>query len=423
MELASIKHLVILGGGTAGTMVANRMAKRLSSKDWKVIIVDPNETHLYQPGLLFLPFGAVDEEDDVRSRASTLNKKVDWRKTNVVRIDTAKKVVETEQGEPIRYDLLIIASGSRIRPDLTEGMQGPAYGKTVHDFYTLPGALALREVLSKFTFGRIVVNIVEMPIKCPVAPLEFIFLADDFFRKKGIRDDVELVYVTPLDGAFTKPVASKMLSGLLQEKNVRVETEFSCARVDAERGTIVSWDEREVPFDLLVTIPTHSGAEFVERSGLGNELGFIPTDPKTLQARGHDDIFVIGDATDVPASKAGSVAHFEAEILTENLTALIHGDPPEMTFDGHANCFVETGNGKALLIDFNYDVEPLPGSYPLPVVGPFSLLEESKVNHLGKLAFRWMYWNGLLPGKPLPLPAQMSMLGKHTLDLTTKEQP
>lgn len=423
MGAVGLKYLVILGAGTAGTMIANRMAKRLSSKEWRVIVVDPSDTHLYQPGLLFLPFGSVDEEQDGRSRASTLNKKVEWKKTGVLRVDAARKIVETESGEDLRYDLLVIASGSRIRPDLTEGMMGPAYGKSVHDFYTLPGALALREALSSFTSGRLVVNIVEMPIKCPVAPLEFIFLADDFFRKKGVRDQVELVYVTPLDGAFTKPVASKLLSGLLKEKKILVETEFSCARVDAERGTITSWDEREVRFDLLVTVPTHSGAEFVERSGLGNELGFIPTDPKTLAARGHEGIFVIGDATDVPASKAGSVAHFEAEILTENLTAIIHGDPPQMTFDGHANCFVETGNGKALLIDFNYDVEPLPGSYPLPIVGPFSLLQESTVNHLGKLAFRWMYWNGLLPGKPLPLPAQMSMLGKRTDESATKEEP
>ncbi len=418
-----LKHLVILGGGTAGTMVANRMAKRLSLKEWQVTLVDPSSAHLYQPGLLFLPFGSTDEGQDVRDRASTLHKKVTWKMARVTRVDTEKKLVELEDANSIPYDLLVIASGSRIRPDLTEGLATPAYGASIFDFYTLPGALALRQALARFESGRIVINIVEMPIKCPVAPLEFTFLADDFFRKKGIRDKVELLYVTPLDGAFTKPVASKLLGGLLEKKGIGLETEFACARVDAERRVIVSYDEREVPYDLLVTIPTHSGAAFVEKSGLGNELAFIPTDPHTLRARGHDDIFVIGDATDVPASKAGSVAHFEAEVLTENLTAIIHGDPPEMTFDGHANCFVETGDGKALLIDFNYDVEPLPGSYPLPLIGPFSLLEESTVNHLGKLAFRWMYWNGLLPGKPIPLPAHMTMMGKHTIDSAPKDQP
>lgn len=417
-----MKQLVILGGGTAGTMVANRMAKRLPSTEWQVTLVDPNAEHLYQPGLLFLPFGATDEEDDLRERRSTLHRKVAWKMASVGRVDAMKNLVELENGESLPYDLLVIASGSRIRPDLTEGMLGPAYGQTVHDFYTLPGAMALRLALGQMESGRLVINIVEMPIKCPVAPLEFAFLADDFFRKKGIRDKIEIVYATPLDGAFTKPVASKLLGNLLERKKISVETEFSCARVDPERKVIASWDEREIPFDLLVTIPTHSGAAFVERSGLGNELAFIPTDPHSLRARGHDNIFVIGDATDVPASKAGSVAHFEAEVLTENLTAIINGDAPEATFDGHANCFVETGDGKALLIDFNYDVEPLPGSYPVPLIGPFSLLEESTTNHLGKLAFRWMYWNGLLPGKPIPLPAHMTMMGKHQVDTAAKEQ-
>ncbi|MCA9586750.1 MAG: NAD(P)/FAD-dependent oxidoreductase, partial [Myxococcales bacterium] len=307
-----MKHLVILGGGTAGTMVANRMAKRLSRKEWQVTLVDPSGTHLYQPGLLFLPFGADDEAQDTRDRATTLHDKVVWKQSRVRRVDHAHKRVELEGADPLPYDLLVIASGSRIRPDLTEGMMGPAYGDTVHDFYTLPGALALRKALAKLESGRVVINIVEMPIKCPVAPLEFAFLADEFFRKKGIRDKVELVYVTPLDGAFTKPIASKLLGGLLEKKQIKVETEFSCGRVDAEQKKIISWDEREVAYDLLVTIPTHSGAAFIEASGLGNELGFVPTDPHTLKARGHDDIFVIGDATDVPASKAGSVAHFEA---------------------------------------------------------------------------------------------------------------
>jgi sulfide:quinone oxidoreductase len=250
-----------------------------------------------------------------------------------------------------------------------------------------------------------------MPIKCPVAPLEFAFLADEYFQKRGIRSGVELTFVTPLDGAFTKPIASQRLGHLLEEKNVRVVTEFSTGSVSDDR--IVSWDEREVPFDLLVTVPTHSGAAFVERSGLGNELAFIPTDHRSLLAKGLENVFVIGDATDVPASKAGSVAHFEAETLIENLGRAAEGRELVSTFDGHANCFVETGDGKALLIDFNYDVEPLPGKYPLPGVGPFSLLEESKLNHQGKLAFRWIYWNGLLPGKPIPVPAQMSMAGKE----------
>ncbi len=409
-----MKHLLILGAGTAGTMVANRMVKKLPQKEWQVTVVDPDTTHLYQPGLLFLPFGNHEESELVRPRAATLDDRVEWKQRTVLEIDSQARSVVLDDGERLAYDLLVIASGSRIRPDLTEGLLGDAWQRSVFDFYTLDGAVKLRDALAKFRGGKLVINLVELPIKCPVAPLEFAFLADEFFKRQGIRDEVELTYVTPLDGAFTKPIASKRLGHLLQEKNVKVETEFAVGSVTDHE--LVSFDERRVPFDLLVTIPTHTGAAFVERSGLGNELAFIPTDKHSLAAKGLDNVFVVGDATDVPASKAGSVAHFEAETLIENLERAATGRALASTFDGHANCFVETGGGKALLIDFNYDVEPLPRKYPLPGLGPFSLLEESKLNHQGKLAFRWIYWNGLLPGKPIPVPAQMSLAGKEQPD-------
>jgi sulfide:quinone oxidoreductase len=408
-----MKHLVILGAGTAGTIVANRMVRTLDERSWQVTVVDPEETHLYQPGLLFLPFGNREEAELVRPRGRTLDARVQWQKREVTAVDTAARTVALDDGSTLSYDFLVIATGSRIRPELTEGMTGEGWQSKVFDFYTLDGAIKLRDAMADFKGGRLVINVVEMPIKCPVAPLEFAFLADAFFKGRGIRSGVEIVYATPLDGAFTRPIASQRLGHLLEEKNVRVEREFACGQVDGAAGKLTSFDGRTIDFDLLVTVPTHSGAEFAIRSGLGNELGFIPTDKHSLAAKGLERVFVIGDATDVPASKAGSVAHFEAETLVENLQRAIEGKALLDSFDGHANCFVETGDGKALLIDFNYDTEPLPGHYPLPGIGPFSLLEESRINHQGKLAFRWIYWNGLLPGKPIPVPAQMSMMGKH----------
>jgi sulfide:quinone oxidoreductase len=296
---------------------------------------------------------------------------------------------------------------------MTPGLMGEGWRRDAFDFYTLEGALALRDRLAGFDAGRLVVNIVELPIKCPVAPLEFLFLADEFFRRRGVRDRVELVLVTPLDGAFTKPIASRTLGYLLERKGIRVETEFSTGEVDGARRVLRSYDERQVPYDLLVSIPTHSGAEFVEHSGLGNELAFVPTDAHTLAARKLDNVFVLGDATDVPTSKAGSVAHFQGHVLAENIQRAIEGRELVNAFDGHANCFVETGFGKALLIDFNYEVEPLPGRYPLAYAGPFSLLRESRINHWGKRAFRWLYWHMLLPALPIPVPSRMTMAGKR----------
>jgi sulfide:quinone oxidoreductase len=405
-----MKHLVILGAGTAGTAVANRMAKRLPS-DWSVTVVDPSSRHLYQPGLLFIPFGGNDAIE--RPRGGTLRPGITWVREPVSRVDPDARKVVLEAGAAIPYDLLVIASGARTRPEETPGVLGPGWRNTVHDFYTLEGARALRGAFARFAGGRLVVNVVEMPIKCPVAPLEFLFLADDEFTRRGIRDRVELVYATPLDGAFTRPACSRLLASLLTEKGITVETEFAAAEVDAEGKIVRSYDDRSIPYDLLVTVPVHKGAAFLEASGLGNDMAFVPTDPATLAAKEDDHIFALGDAADLPSSKAGSAAHFQAEVLQENLLATIAGRSPRSAFDGHVNCFIESGKGKALLVDFNYDTEPLPGVFPLPLVGPMPLLKEARRNHWGKLLFQWAYWNLLLPGRPIPISRRMSMAGKR----------
>jgi sulfide:quinone oxidoreductase len=252
-----------------------------------------------------------------------------------------------------------------------------------------------------------------MPIKCPVAPLEFTFLADAFFAERGMRDKVDITFVTPLEGAFTKPIASRHLGGMLEERHIALEGDYVVDRVDPDTKTLVSMDEREVPFDLLVTVPLNMGADFIARSGLGDDLNYVPVDKHTLLSTKYDNIFALGDASNIPASKAGSVAHFSIELFTENFVEHIAGRPMTKQFDGHANCFIESGHGKGLLIDFNYDTEPLPGYYPVPGVGPFTLLKESHRNHWGKLGFRWAYWHVMLRGRPMPVPALMSMAGKH----------
>jgi sulfide:quinone oxidoreductase len=282
----------------------------------------------------------------------------------------------------------------------------------VFDFYTHEGATALAKKLETWQGGKLVVQVVEMPIKCPVAPLEFVFLAESFFSERGMRDKVEITYVTPLPSAFTKPICSEHMGHLLTERKIALESDYMVERVDSEAKMLVSYDEREVPYDLLVTVPLNMGADYVARSGLGNELNLVPVDKHTLLSKTYDTIWALGDANDIPASKAGSVAHFEIEVFIDNFVEHIAGKPLTGSFDGHANCFIETGYGKAMLIDFNYDTEPLPGKFPVPGVGPMSLLKETKVNHMGKLAFRWAYWNVLMPGRPMPIGAAMSMTGK-----------
>jgi sulfide:quinone oxidoreductase len=396
------KRVAILGAGTGGTIVANRLRRRFAEDELEIHVVDRDDRHVYQPGLLFVPFGHADPEEIVRPRHRQLRAGIEFHERAVEAASLAEQRVELDDGTSLPYDLLVVATGAELQPQETDGLLGAGWMEHIFTFYTVEGAAALREALERFSAGRLVVNLVDMPIKCPVAPLEFAFLADGYFRERGVRKDVDIFFATPLDGAFTKPVASERLAGLLAEKEIELVTEFNAGEVDGERGRLVSFDERELGFDLLVTVPLHGGASFVGRSeGLGDVLGFVPTNPRTLQTSAAPNVFALGDAADIPTSKAGSVTHFEAEVLVENIARTLAGRELDDAYDGHANCFIETGLGKALLIDFNYETEPLPGRFPT-AAGPLPLLQESRLNHLGKLMFQWFYWHALLPGRPLP---------------------
>lgn len=410
-----MKKLLILGAGTAGTMMLNKLAKELDRSEWQLTIVDKDDKHYYQPGFLFIPFGIYEPEDVVKPKKEFFPKGIEFILDEVEEVKGVENKVLLKSGKEIGYDILIISTGTTPVPEETEGLKDKLWYKEIFDFYTYEGSTRLAEKLKNWEGGRMVINLAETTIKCPVAPLEFAFLADTFFKEKGIRDKVDIFYVTPLPGAFTKPIATKMLSQLLEEKRINVVPDFYLEHVDNEEKRIVSYDGQEIDFDLLVSIPVNKGADMVENSNMGDidDLNFIPTDKNTLQSKNFENIFVIGDATNLPTSKAGSVAHFEGEILIENVLNYISGKPLEAKFDGHANCFIETGNGKATLIDFNYDTEPLPGKFPFAGIGPMSLLKESRLNHMGKLAFKWIYWHMLLTGKKLPVSTNMSLTGKN----------
>ena len=409
----SAPRIVVLGAGTGGTMVANRLRRRLEPKEADIHVVDRDDRHVYQPGLLFVPFGLAHLDEIVRPRRRQLHSGITFHEGAIDSVSLERQSVRLEDGSDLPYDVLVVATGARLQPEETEGLTGPGWNERVFTFYTAPGAEALREALEWFDGGRLVVNLVDMPIKCPVAPLEFVFLADWHLRERGIRGETELVFATPLDGAFTKPVASEQLGALLDEKGIELVTEFNAGEVDGAGGVLASYDGRALDFDLLVTVPLHGGAPFVERSsGLGDALGFVPTDKHTLQTPAAENVFALGDATDLPTSKAGSVTHFEAEVLSDNVVRLLRGDELAAGYDGHANCFVETGFHKALLIDFNYDTEPLPGRFPGSVGLP--LLKESRLNHLGKLMFQSFYWHALLQGRDIRgVGSTMPTAGKH----------
>jgi sulfide:quinone oxidoreductase len=405
-----MKNLVILGSGAGGTMVATKIRRELDESEWKITIIDNDEMHHYQPGWLFIPFGVYSAKDCVKPKREFIPKGVDFVLDEVVGIEPDKRHVEGKKNT-YNYDWLVIATGCRIVPQEIEGMMDDWHGN-IHDFYTLDGAIELYKKLKYFNSGRVVLNIAELPFKCPVAPIEFVFMADWFFTVKGVRHNVDIELVSPLDAMFTKPTAAKTFKNFAVKKNINFTGNFDIAQVNTDEKTIESHKGNKVNYDLLVTIPPNFGAQFIGDSGMGDPMCYVDTDRNSLKAKKYDNIYVIGDATNVPASKAGAVAHYESDTVVENLLREIDGQDTKGTFDGHATCFICSGYERALLIDFNYEVEPLQGMFPFPGLGPFSLLGESYFNYYGKMMFKWVYWNLMLKGNELPLENQMTMAGK-----------
>ena len=330
-----MKKLVIVGHGTGGTIIATKMRSKLPEKEWDITVIDRDWQHHYQPGWIFIPFGIYTKDDCVKPRSKFVPPGVNLVLDEIIGIDPDQRLVKTRQAN-FAYDWLVVATGCGINPEEVEGMLGEGWGKEIHNFYTLDGALALHDKMKYFQKGRVVVNIAELPFKCPVAPLEFCFMSDWFFETHGVRSNIEIELVTPLPGAFTKPQASAMLGKLAEDKNVKVTPNFQISGVDAGRKIITSFDGREVNYDLLVAIPPNFGAKCIIDSGMGDPMGYVDTDHNTLKAKNFDRIYVIGDAANVPTSKAGAVAHYEADIVADNLIREIDGQPPWPNYDGHA---------------------------------------------------------------------------------------
>ncbi len=404
------KKIVVLGAGTAGTIVSNNLRRHLPA-DWEITVIDRDDDHIYQPGLLFVPFGIQKSSTLVKSRKKYITPGINFVMDEITRIEPDKKEVKTKN-HSFSYDFLVICTGCRVAPDENEGLM-EAWGKNAFSFYFKDAADQLRLKLKEFNGGKLVMDIAELPFKCPVAPIEFVFLADWFLTQKGIRNKSEIELVTPLPMAFTKPKAAAVFTESARQKNIKITTSFELNRVDGKEKYIESVQGDKVKYDTLVIVPSTIGDPVISNSGMDDGIGFVPTHHNTLKALKHDGIYVIGDATNVPTSKAGSVAHYEADVVVFNIMAEIYGAKPEEIYDGHSTCFIVYSKGTSSLIDFNYKIEPLHGKYPMPKLGPFSLLKETKMNWYGKLGFEWLYWNVLLDGKHLGAPPTLVMAGKE----------
>jgi len=404
------KRIVVLGGGTGGTIVSNNLTRHLS-KDWEITVIDRDDNHIYQPGLLFVPFGIQKAESLVKSRKKRLLPTVKFVMDEITHIDPEKREVRTKN-QIFPYDFLIISTGCRIAPEENEGLMD-AWGKNAFTFYGLEEAKILHQAMKEFRGGKLVMNIADLPFKCPVAPIEFIFLADWYFKKRGIRNKTEIEFVTPLPMAFTKPKAASVFTEIAKEKNIKMTTNYQLNSVNGKEKYIESATGERVNYDLLVIVPSTIGEKVISDSKMDDGIGYVHTHHNTLKALKYKRIYVVGDATNVPTSKAGSVAHYEADVVVFNIMMEILGKEPEPIYDGHSTCFIVSQKGKSLLIDFSYRIEPLFGKYPIPEIGPFSLLKDTRINWHGKLGFEWIYWNVLLSGRHLGAPPTLTMAGKE----------
>jgi sulfide:quinone oxidoreductase len=384
-----MKRILIVGGGVGGTLVANLVQRKLHREidagDVAVTLIDEHGTHVYQPGFMYIALGGERPEKLIRPERSLLERRVELIVGRVDRIDERRRLVELQDGLQLSYDVLVLATGSRIVPETI-----PHFAAEAHHFYTAAASLRLRRALDQFKGGKIVIGIAGMPYKCPPAPLEVAFLIEAELRERHLRDGAELHFCSPIGRAFTIESVSEMATPILEKKGIELHTFFNVETIDPVRRVIASLEGEELPYDLLILVPPHRGAQMLIDSGLAPAPGgWLPTDRHTLQVGGRPDVFALGDATDLPLSKAGSTAHFEAPIVAERVASLIQGREPEAkyaNYEGRVICFFEIGDGKGTLLRFDYDHPPNP---PTP----------NRLWHLGKVVFNRTYWHTVPKGR------------------------
>lgn len=372
--------VVVLGGGVGGTLAANLVARELG-RDARVTVVDPTGMHVYQPGFLYVALGRANGRWLSRDERTLLRGDVELAVEPAIRIHPEAGTVQLARGGSLDWDYLVIATGARLVPERIPGLV-----EGTHEFYSLEGAQRLREELLRFRGGRIHVGVAGIPYKCPPAPVEFVFMLEERLRRRGIRDRSEITLLSPLNRAFTIESASKVVQPIMQERGIALATFFNVESVDPSAGVITSIEGEKVESDLMVVVPPHRGQEVIETSGVGDASAWVPTDRNTLQVAGHERIFAIGDATDLPISKSGSTAHFEAPVVASRIASLVRGTAPKTNYGGKVMCFLETGDGRSTILRFDYEHPPAP---PQP----------RRVWHMAKWMFNRLYWDVVPAGR------------------------
>jgi sulfide:quinone oxidoreductase len=369
-----MKKVVILGGGVGGTIVANLLAKKLRADEAEVTLVDKTGKHVYQPGFVYVAFEKQRPKKLVRDERNLLRKRVRLVVGEAVKIDTEGKKVHLADERVLEYDRLVIALGARLTPD-----ELPGFNEAAHHFYSLEAAVKLRQALEEFKGGKVVVTVASVPYKCPPAPSEAACQLDYYFVKKGIRDKVDIHFLSPLSRVFPLEPVNPVVEKAFAQHNIRSTIFFNTDSIEPERKLVNSVEGESVPYDLLIMVPPHRGAKVVEDSGLGDRGGWLPTDKFTLRTKAHPDIFALGDCTDIPVSKSGAAAHFQAKVIAENIVADLRGEPATAKYDGHVMCYCDAGYHKGISMSFDYEHPPVPP--------PLSLKD-----WMGKRLLNRVYW-------------------------------
>jgi sulfide:quinone oxidoreductase len=372
-------RILVVGGGTAGTIVANNLARRLSVETRRgkarITLLSASDRHMYQPGLLYVAFGQMTPDQLYRDQASLLESNIDFHVDPVTDFMLDQNKVKCQSGKVHEYDTLVIATGSRMVPEEVPGLKEGA-----EFFYTEASAVKLYKKLREFQGGKVAVA-VGVPHKCPIAPVEVMFSLHDYFKARGIRDKVHLKYHYPINRIHTIENVAKWAKPEFDRIGVEYETLFNIKEVDATNKILHSEEGTEYQYDLLIVIPQHRGMEVVENNKLGSG-GWIPTDRYSLKMNGHDNVYVVGDTTNLPVSKTGSAAHFQAETIAENIASIVKVGEPVRDYDGKVYCFIEAGHDRATYAMFNY-------------LNPPDLKPPSKPMHWFKLSYNQMYWTSV----------------------------
>jgi sulfide:quinone oxidoreductase len=368
--------ILVVGGGMGGTILSNNLARRLApelrSGKAQLTMLTASDKHMYQPGLLYLALGRMTPDELYRDQASLLEPGIELQVDPVETFELDKNQVKTKGGKTHAYDILVIATGSRPAPEMIPGL-----AENAEQFYTEQTAVKMFKRLQAFQGGRVVIAM-GVPHKCPMAPLEITFMLHDYFKDRGIRDKVQLHYTYPVGRVHSLEPVAKWAQPEFDRLGITYETLFNMKEVDGKNQVVKSEEGGEAKYDLLITIPVHKGMEVIEKNKLG-QGGFIPTNKTKLTMEGHPNVYVIGDTTNIPISKAGSTVHYQAETLGENIAAIVKLGQPVREHDGKVFCFIEVGKDRATYAQFDYTTPPDPKP-------------PTKAVHWFKMAYNKLYW-------------------------------